>query len=963
MLASWYRRPVAVLCVLLAWCALTLALLTRVEWGQAKPGAASWDVIIEHFGVDSEEIERSITDPLEAELARLQKVSALRSVSEFGKTRVTVSLTDRVDTGVFSLELRDAVDRVEARLPPSAQRPRILVSGGLSPAFIAALETKGPPGEFRDWVERSVKPALEKQPGVGEVEIGGGKTPEIHVLVDEGRAAAAGISFEQLVRALQAQNALLPAGTLRGGVDRAVSVSGRMDDLNAIGSAAVGTPGGFIPIRSLAGVVEAEREPDTISRLDGDEKVVLLVHAAGTANLVAFSRQMRSVLDDLRSQGIGSRVILDEGKILDDALGETFRALAEGLAVILAVLPLVVSSLRALAALALILPLSLATAAAVTGLTGTTMDRFVLAGFAVGIGMVLDFALLVSRTRPEQLPDLVRSLTASLLTILMLLVPLVFLDFVWPGIRTLVAAVGTLLAAGFLLTVLFLPVLGGSVTGPSASSGIRTGLVRRWSRWYGRLIQAAFSLASRRAGLIVTFSLIVTFAVTAAAIVSGTRLVSGGEAAELAVHLEFESEASLRSADERAQRLSFEIGQLPDVRSVQSLARPGCADLTVMLRSAARRAAVSASVLKLSRDVPGAAAYLPEPESGAVAFEVTLTGDDNETLRALAKRASASLSQAGFGQVVLHFKEPPRRLAAVLDQGKLDQAALSAAGVSGELRWNVWGPVAFKWIQEGRERDVRVMGQRGKKLSRSSLLELPLAGSKSEVRLAQVARLEEQTGGARIYHENRRRAVSLSVQAAAGTVSGIVGAIDGALRPLDWPKGYVYQIDRKLADEEEKSRAAGGALGLGLVFVGLLFGARTQRWQAPFLILAMISTALAVPLAAVLFSGGVTVPALLALVLSGGIAVNNAVLVADAVGGGGSLRSALRKRLPALALTDFAALLGAIPLALAGHGGLLSTLALLVAATAVSTFLSTLTAIPALLTLFPNALKSKPLRA
>jgi HAE1 family hydrophobic/amphiphilic exporter-1 len=937
--------------------ALTLALLPRAEWGQARGGGKpTWDVIIEHFGVDSEEIERSITVPLESEMARLQGVTALRSVSEFGKSRVTAELAEGADSGAFFLELSDAVDRVEATLPSSAQKPRIVSSGGQSPSFIAALEGQGTLGDFRDWMERTVKPSLERRPGVGEVEVGGGQPQEVHVVVDEARAASSGLSFDDLAQALQTQDSLLPAGTLRGSSDRTVSVRGRLADLENIAAVRVPLRTGSIPLGALSRVAYAGREADTMSRLDGDERVVLLVHAAGTANLVSFSRQMRDVLADLKTKGVSSRIILDEGKVLEDALGETLRALLEGLTIVLVVLPLVLPSLRNIAALALVLPLSLAATIAVLAAAGIPIDRFVLAGFAVGLGAVLDFALLVCRTPQKSLAELLLLLFTALVTTLLFLAPLAFLDFVWPGIKTLVVAVGLLLVIAFVLTALFVPLIRGGGIETAALARLKQAMVRRFGRSIRRAVQAVLAFSTRRARLVAVLAGAVAAAAVAAVVVSGVQLGGGPDTPELTVHVEYESEASLVSVDARTQTLVARLKTLAGVTGVQSLARPGSADLTVTYGGAGRQE-IAAAIVAAGRDVPGAFVYLPQPGSRTVSVQVSLSGDDNATLRSLAKQAAKALAGAGFEQVVLNFKDAPRRLAVLFDPAKMDRAGLSAAGAATSLRWNLWGPVAVKWVTD-RERDVRVMGATGRVLTRTSLMTLPLKGPRGETRVGNVAHLVEENGGAKIYHENRQRAVYLTVQTQAGSARTIVHAIDAALRPLEWPTGYVFRVDPRLADEEDHFTLVAAALGLSLVLIGLLFGARTQSLGAPLLTLAMVPVALAFPVGAAALSGGFTVPVVLALVLSGGTVVNNAILIVDAARSGSSgVRRAVRRRLSALAITNLAALLGAFPLALAGQGGLLSTLALVVAATALGAFGSTLTAIPALLTLFPSALK------
>ena len=218
MLERWHKRPITVLAILCMLLALAVAAMPQLAVGTSGDGGqSSWDVIIEHFGISSEEMERSITNDLEESLSALAACRDLRSVSEFGKSRVTVSCDDAMDPADFFLALRDSVDSVWRRLPSSVQKPRIVASGSRQePVFIVSFDVEGwSEGQLRDWVEKEVKPAFEKLEGAGELEVGGGEVKEVHVLLDEQRASALGLTWEMVARFLQSQNLQLPAGTWR----------------------------------------------------------------------------------------------------------------------------------------------------------------------------------------------------------------------------------------------------------------------------------------------------------------------------------------------------------------------------------------------------------------------------------------------------------------------------------------------------------------------------------------------------------------------------------------------------------------------------------------------------------------------------------------------------------------------------------------------------------------------------
>jgi HAE1 family hydrophobic/amphiphilic exporter-1 len=370
---------------------------------------------------------------------------------------------------------------------------------------------------------------------------------------------------------------------------------------------------------------------------------------------------------------------------------------------------------------------------------------------------------------------------------------------------------------------------------------------------------------------------------------------------------------------------------------------------------------LTAALVDAGDQVDGAFVYIPSGTGAhTVPVQVILSGDDNARLRALAKEASRRLSSApGVTQVVMNFKEPSRQLALTFDHAKTIRAGVSPAEAASALRWNLYGPVALKWIDGDRERDLRIKGPRGRALTRDELVNLPIVGTQGTVKVSSLARLTEEPGGAKIYHENRQRVVYLTAQTTQGSAREIVRSLTDALGQVAWPPGYTFRIDPRLAEQEAHFGWVAVSLALSLVLVGLLLGARSQSFAVPPLTLAMVPVALAFPVLGAALMGGFTVPVLLGLVLLSGTIVNNAILIVDAVRQrSGSVYRVLRRRWAPLAMTNLTAVLGSLPLIFAGEpGSILPTLAVLVVWGALGASLTTLTTIPALLTKYPGALK------
>ncbi|HUI70562.1 MAG TPA: efflux RND transporter permease subunit, partial [Spirochaetia bacterium] len=469
-IAKLYRRSVASATGLLIVLIVSGAVIagTRLGPSGGEEGAA-FSVIVEHFGVGASEIERTITRPLEDAVGTLPGLKNLRSVSEYGSSRITTFMRSGANSRETYLQLRDAVDRVYGELPGSVQRPRILSAGEETrPVFIASVRC--PSMQLADLatiLEKELKPSLERIEGASEVEVGGGSPREIHVELDEGRASRAGLDAASVARAIQSSEVLAPLGTVRqGGNELSVVLSGRLGDLAALRALHVPSAGGSIALNSLAKVEYAARERDEISRVNGTENAVLAVKSTGGANLIELSHAIRGESKRWEKRGLAFDVILDAGAELEKSLRSILEAILFAVLVSAATLPIFISGARRILVLsASILVIGLTSAAAISA-AGFSLDTYILSGLAIGIGTMIDTGIIIAgRALPGVSRDayfadverIIPALLSSTLTALIVLVPLLALDFGGGGIREVSLSLAALMGISFVLSCLFLP--------------------------------------------------------------------------------------------------------------------------------------------------------------------------------------------------------------------------------------------------------------------------------------------------------------------------------------------------------------------------------------------------------------------------------------------------------------------------------------------------------------------------
>ncbi len=224
------RRPVAVAMLFLAVAVIGAVSLFRMPVSLlpevAYPRLVVWTAIPDVAPV---EVERYVTEPIEAALSAVPGVLAIESLSAEGRSLVTVRFPWGTDMEFAQLHVRERLDNLAGALPEGAERPTILrIDPGAEPILLASATAEGSVSlrEIERLAGTVFRRRLEQLEGVGRVAVVGGAEREIRVDVDPARLEAHGLSIEDVAEALDQANASAPGGTIRRGRPGASTVLG-----------------------------------------------------------------------------------------------------------------------------------------------------------------------------------------------------------------------------------------------------------------------------------------------------------------------------------------------------------------------------------------------------------------------------------------------------------------------------------------------------------------------------------------------------------------------------------------------------------------------------------------------------------------------------------------------------------------------------------------------------------------
>ncbi|MCL2617043.1 MAG: efflux RND transporter permease subunit, partial [Defluviitaleaceae bacterium] len=260
-------------------------------------------VITSYSGVGSAEIESLITIPLEGVLGTVSGVSEINSSSSYGSSQINVQFEEGVDINFAALEMRERLDMIRPMLPADASDP-IVMQIDMAAMNQFQFGVKANDGDLlglRNVTENQIINRLERIDGVAQVTLFGGIESEIEVLLHEDQLRGFGISESTVISTLRAENASIPAGSIREG-DRSMSlrVSGEFNSLMDIENIPFFTPAGaLIYLRDFAQVQEVLLDDRDIAYINGVPALGIFVQPQSTANTVNVSGLIEAEINQL----------------------------------------------------------------------------------------------------------------------------------------------------------------------------------------------------------------------------------------------------------------------------------------------------------------------------------------------------------------------------------------------------------------------------------------------------------------------------------------------------------------------------------------------------------------------------------------------------------------------------------------------------------------------------------------
>lgn len=1020
------KRPVTIMMIYAA-----VLLMGLISWGKLPQELfppityPQLTIITTYENAAPEEVETQITKIIEEAIGTVSRLRRISSISKEGTSIVIAEFLWGTNMDFASLGLREKIDLIKERLPIDAQDPLVKKFNPFDlPILTLSVTGDMHPARLRDITERYIKDELEKIEGVASASVVGGIEREILAEVNQDKLQASGVSILDVTRAISEANINYPAGTIKEAfMEYLIRTLGEFRDVSEIGKISVGVDkrekGQNLPatedkdeetrlilLSDVAEVKDTYKEQTSLSRFNGMDNISVLIQKQAQSNAIEVVRKIEGALKNIRQRlpkGVDVAVVYDQSVFIKDSIKGVTDASWQGGVLAFLVLLFFLRDVGSSLIVAFSIPLSILASFFLMFFSGISINIMSLGGLALGIGMLVDNAIVVMENVFRHMEmgedpkvassvgasEVTGAISASTWTTIAIFLPLIFVIGIAGQIfKQLALTVTYSLTASLIVALTIIPVLMvRSKAKYEAFTGKQTkrqaGFFAAMNKFYGSILAVFIKHPARCLWVI----LIVFLASACLFFIIPKEFMPKIDQGQFIIRVEMPTGAVLEATDKAVRKIEGTLSKMPDVENisinigstkgrvgeeaVESLG-PHQGQMMVNLKN--KRKHPSSWVIqdlkdRLSREDLGEAdlKYILQEslfktafsESKPIALEVK--GNDLTLIKNLALSVQRGLNEIpGLYGVENSLTPPAPETKVNILKDKAAFCQLSVNDIAQTAHIAIKGLTVSKFREKGKEYDIRVRLREKDRADLSKLRHLVIRSSLGiDVPLSEVSYFSTGKGPSQINRLDQERVILVSANIFNRALNEVVADIDHMLSGINVPDGYKVVFGGESQQMKESFDSLTFALILSFILIYMIMASMFENLWQPFVIMFTVPLSIiGVAWALVLTHTSLNIVAFLGIIILGGVVVNNGIVLIDFVNtsrkDGKSLEESLmygsQVRLRPILMTALTTILGLLPLALGiGQGSKLqSPMAVTVmGGLTVATFL-TLVVIPAI---------------
>jgi multidrug efflux pump len=849
-------------------------------------------------GASPEDMYQSVTKPIEEELNGVENLLYFESTSDSaGRITITATFEPGTETGQASVDVQNAVRRVEPRLPQSVTQQGIRVDkAGSGFLMLVAMSSKDGSVDavgLGDYLSRNVLSEIKRIDGVGSAQLFATQRA-MRVWIDPDKMIGLKLTSDDVTRAITAQNAQVAAGRIGAQpnpvnqqISATVLVRGQLTSAEEFGSIVLraNPDGSSVRLRDVARI-EVGAESYTFStRLNGKPSAAIGVQLSPTGNALATSTAVHAKMEELSRYfpaGLEYSVPYDTSPFVKVSIEKVIHTLLEAIALVFVVMFLFLQNFRYTVIPTLVVPVALLGTCAVMLATGFSINVLTMFAMVLAIGILVDDAIVVVEnverimaqeglSPKDATKKAMKQISGAIIGITLVLtavfVPMAF----FPG------AVGVIykqFSLTMVVSILFSGFLALSLTPALCATFLKPipeghhekkGFFGKFNRGFDRTSHKYSSTVGwliGRSGRFMLIYVALLIGLGWSFIQLPSAFLPNEDQGFVLVDMQTPAESSANRTSDVVKDVEATFEKEPGVDRMVMIsgysfsgAGDNAALAFVTLKDWSERDAENAAAAIAGR-ANGALSQIKDAISFALSpppiqglgnsngFTFRLQDRGGQGTAALLAAQAQLLAEGAKSQIVTGLRVEGMPDAAqvnlVIDREKANTFGITFADINSTISTNLGSSYVNDFPNAGRMQRVTVQADSGNRMKTEDLLKLNVRNaSGGMVPLSAFANVEWSKGAAQLVGYNGYPAVRIGGQAAPGYSSGAAIAEMERLA-ADLPAGFGYEWTGQSLQEIQSGSQAPFLIALSIIFVFLLLAALYESWSIPISVIMVV---------------------------------------------------------------------------------------------------------------------------
>lgn len=896
---------------------LPLALMPSME----VPAAV---VYATYPGAGPEDIEQQVTKKLEGAVAGLSGLDTLQSTSSENMAMLVIRFTNDTDMDQAMTDLRDKVAQVKSQLPDDASDPTVMSIDIDSMPVVSVALRGNDLASLQSIAEDEIQPALERLDGVASVDISGGYEQEIAVHTDASRLKGYNLTISSIGQQLGADNIAIPGGDLDNGSQTlAVRTDGEYSSIDDIKNALISLPaGGTVRLSQIADVSMQPKDQDAISKVDGEECIILSVNKQSGSNTAQIAELAKAEFDSLlkSNDSLQWNIVMDQSDYINMTVDNAIQNIWMGVLFAAIVLFLFLRDFGATMAVTIAMPCCILFTFLIMNVLGITLNMMSLGGITLGVGMIVDNSIVVLENIFTYRADgydrldactkgtgeVIGAVIASTLTTVAVFLPIA-LSGGMAGMmfKEFCITIVALLLSSLIISITLVPLLCYFLLGSTKQQSIKpqgSGATPITEKPLSRAYRSSlnFLITHRWAGVALTVVICIVSVLSVSQ--AGMELIPEMDEGEVSVTVSMPNGSTMEDTAAIEDRIAaIAVDTIPELEqiyystgsSTSIMSSSSGASVTISLVDLDQRDRSSADIAKQLRhdlqDIAGCELTVSTSSTMSMSTDsdisVELTGDDYDQLAETADDLANQISDLPDAiNVESSAGEQTPRVAVKINRENASRFGLNAATIGGLVRGELTGSTATTLRMNGEEYDVTVAGDEDVATSLDALrsMQIPTMTG-GTVPLSMVADVYTELSPQSIVRKNQKETVTITGESESGDSNAIKAAVDDIVAKYELPDGVeVGEGDTAASQIAETTGTLMLALAVAIVLVYFILATQFNSFSLPIAIMLILPIGLLGSMIMLWPTGNhVSMVALLGVIILAGTVVNSSIVLID----------------------------------------------------------------------------------